>query len=376
MQTADYDAVVAAIAAAPTLDCGALLLREFPSLEAAQLNAILSQEVQKYTKHVSHVFVQQRKTEELYSKYLARTEAGSGGALLQLARQHRFPPAMMAKLLLSHHLCLHPPGEEDRPDSRGASPLPTPASPTAAPSSPPPAPGDARRPSDASVESALKEEGAEAAEQSLDDSGATEAQNTAETLKEASLAPQTSSELPNASQSHNTPQRLKQQVKKMLRDTSLIPDKTLSHEVHLCLVADPHYGPYSDAVKHSIGHEYEALLVRRLTALGAAFRTEDHLRKQGCDKTPDVKLDVPIGVGGRVVNWIESKAMFGDRRNHRKYLSDQLWSYWNRFGPGLVIYWFGFAADLDTTADRGILLRDGFPEDVELYDPAAVEGEG
>ena len=45
-----------------------------------------------------------------------------------------------------------------------------------------------------------------------------------------------------------------------------------------------------------------------------------------------------------------------------------------RFGPGLVIYWFGFTADLDTTAERGILLREGFPEDVELYDPSRVVG--
>ncbi|KTG39963.1 hypothetical protein cypCar_00044108 [Cyprinus carpio] len=35
-----------------------------------------------------------------------------------------------------------------------------------------------------------------------------------------------------------------------------------------------------------------------------------------------------------------------------------------RFGPGLVIYWYGFVSELDCQRDRGILLRDGFPLDI------------
>ncbi|XP_051477640.1 CDAN1-interacting nuclease 1 isoform X3 [Apus apus] len=91
---------------------------------------------------------------------------------------------------------------------------------------------------------------------------------------------------------------------------------------------------------------------------------EDQLRAKGYDKTPDFILEVPVAVEGHVIHWIESKASFGDESSHQAYLQDQFWSYWNRFGPGLVIYWYGFIEELDCHRERGILLKDCFPTDI------------
>lgn len=81
----------------------------------------------------------------------------------------------------------------------------------------------------------------------------------------------------------------------------------------------------------SLGQQYEIELHREVVELGLAFRDEEHLRKYGYDKTPDVKLEVPVAVNGFVINWIESKALFGDADVHQDYMKNQYLCYWNRY---------------------------------------------
>eukprot|EP00744_Colponema_vietnamica_P020749 GILI01029531.1.p1 GENE.GILI01029531.1~~GILI01029531.1.p1 ORF type:complete len:284 (-),score=5.77 GILI01029531.1:32-883(-) len=150
-----------------------------------------------------------------------------------------------------------------------------------------------------------------------------------------------------------------------IRNPSIIPDPRLREEVQTCIEEDLNYSPYVDKMKRIIGLEYEYVLLEKLKGRGIPFQSEEDLRMEGSYKTPDVKLEVPILVKGRVVNWIESKAMFGDAYNFSRHLTEQLRQYVNRFGPGMVIYWFDFIESLNT--DKDILLVNDLPEDIITF---------
>ncbi|XP_025196108.1 uncharacterized protein LOC112595197 [Melanaphis sacchari] len=151
-------------------------------------------------------------------------------------------------------------------------------------------------------------------------------------------------------------------------------DPQLAYEVYKASVVDGHYGSCVEFIKSCNGKRFEQILKQNMTRLTKSqtnrpeknYTTEKECRLRGLDMTPDMVLNEPIAislsdvenmkynqdyiatnyVGGneneiKVLNWIESKAMFGGPDQLRKASQSQLFPYWNRYGPGAVIYWFG-----------------------------------
>lgn len=120
------------------------------------------------------------------------------------------------------------------------------------------------------------------------------------------------------------------------------------------------------------------MLEDKLRQANIPFFAEEDMRTLGYPKTPDVCLLEPIAIDGTVIKWIESKAWFGDSISHKSYLRDQYWPYYNRylivfqsvchyyhcrFGPGLVIYWFGHVEEIDSNRSKGIFVLHDLPID-------------
>ena len=165
----------------------------------------------------------------------------------------------------------------------------------------------------------------------------------------------------------------KAKVSEMVKrpDELLASQPRLRNELACALANDMDHNPASDRTRRIIGAEYEFVLQRLLRARRIPFESEDELRVMGLAKTPDVRLGIPLGVRDPrsgtwcEINWIDSKAMFGDPHTFEHEHHGQLESYVHRYGPGMVLYWFGFAAaiNLDMSGDSVVVAAE-FPEEI------------
>ena len=61
-----------------------------------------------------------------------------------------------------------------------------------------------------------------------------------------------------------------------------------------------------------------------------------------------------------IVNWIDSKAMFGDPVTHASN-REQMLGYVNRFGPGMVVYWHDFVDSLAAETPSDVIVCHQLP---------------
>ncbi|XP_050532452.1 CDAN1-interacting nuclease 1 [Daktulosphaira vitifoliae] len=150
-------------------------------------------------------------------------------------------------------------------------------------------------------------------------------------------------------------------------------DPQLAYQVFICSVMDSFYGSCAEQLKSLNGKRYEQILRNKINkngdSINSQYWTESECRARGLDMTPDIVLHEPLAVVQNednhfFVNWIESKAMFGcEGFRTRGAFHKQLFPYWNRYGPGVVIYWFGYVEEKSEENDftKYCLLADDWP---------------
>ena len=143
--------------------------------------------------------------------------------------------------------------------------------------------------------------------------------------------------------------------KSFMKNIEDLPDMRLKKEVKEAMSSDYFFSPRAHEVHTVKGKMGESILEQWLQNKGISFRTENDLRASGIAKTPDFLLNEPIDINGKKVSWIESKALFGDEKEHQYYMKKQFIDYEGNFGTGMIVYWYGF---LDSVKMDGHLIKD------------------
>jgi len=148
----------------------------------------------------------------------------------------------------------------------------------------------------------------------------------------------------------------------VLKNLDDIPDRRLAAEVRTALDIDHFFSPKAHDLQTRLGQMGEMIIEKWLVYKHIPHLTEEQLRGMDVLKTPDFLLDKTLVVDGMPLQWIESKAVFADQREHARYCRKQLQDYEEYYGNGMVIYWYGH---IDSLAMEGTLIRDhGF--DIEF----------
>lgn len=147
---------------------------------------------------------------------------------------------------------------------------------------------------------------------------------------------------------------------KMVKDLDSVKDDRLRRELQEACEEDLIYSPVGTERQYQRGAWGEARLWEWLEARDIPFQKEADLRSS-YQKTPDALLEDPLDFDGHTVQWMESKASFGDPYEIRRHVRRQLSPYVDLFGEGVVVYWFGFVHDVELRLPDGVLITDEGP---------------
>lgn len=159
----------------------------------------------------------------------------------------------------------------------------------------------------------------------------------------------------------------KKEIRTLYKNPKLIENRRIQKELIESLNADYYFSPRAHQLQEEKGRIGENILSFWLKKKCYDFTCEEEMRAEGCTgKTPDFLLRKSVKINGREVCWIESKALFGELKEHRSYEKKQFKEYADCFGDGLVVYWFGFETDILKDKDEryGIIDAEFFIPDV------------
>lgn len=141
-----------------------------------------------------------------------------------------------------------------------------------------------------------------------------------------------------------------------LRNPALIKDPRIRKEIEQCIKEDFVYAPWAYDIQKKNGEEGERKGAEWLDKKKIPYMTEkDNKEMNHHRRTPDFLFEHPQNINGFKANWIESKAMFGDDREVQRQFKKQLGPYLKYFGPGIVVYWYGFIDDITLGKDIKIV---------------------
>lgn len=139
----------------------------------------------------------------------------------------------------------------------------------------------------------------------------------------------------------------KRQIKAAIADPQKANSPRLRRELKEAVNEDDLYSPSGHEKQAAEGNRREDLLAVWLDEQDMEYFTEAELREGTVEgKTPDFLLPQPLYFQGEKYNWVESKASFGDKPIHRKIVSGQVGPYVEFYGPGLLVYWYGYLDNL------------------------------